>query len=428
MKTILWAVPVILALAASAVAAELRTEVDESIARHLESIVELRHRIHANPELGNEEHETAALVAAHLRELGLEVETGVAVTGVVGVLEGGLPGPVVAVRADMDALPVTEETDFPFRSTKRTVFLDKEVGVAHACGHDIHTAVGLGVASVLAELRDRLPGTVKFIFQPAEEGLPFPEEGGARLMVEEGVLRDPAPEAIFGLHSQPDLAIGELGFRTGAAMASVDHFLVTLRGTQAHGAWPHLSVDPIVMASQAVLALQTIPSRSVRPLDPTVVTVGIFRGGERFNIIPAEVRLEGTVRTYGREVQQLVRKRMEEILTGITQAAGGGSFELEYRTNAPATINDEGLAVRMLPSLRRIAGEDRFVEVEPVMGGEDFAYFSNEIPGFYFWLGVLEPGTTSGGLHTPSMRAGDGAVGVGMRAMAGLVVDYLSGR
>ena len=428
MKRVLLAGVLLLVAGAPATyAADIGADVEQAISRHLDAIVEIRHQLHLNPELGNQEYETAALVAAHLEELGFDVETGVAVTGVVGVLKGGRPGPVVAVRVDMDALPVTEDTDLPFKSTKRTIFQDKEVGVAHACGHDVHTSVGLGVASVLADVRADLPGTVKFIFQPAEEGLPFPDVGGAEVMLEEGALRDPATEAIFGLHSQPALEVGQVGFKNGPALAAVDHFLIKIRGTQAHGAWPHQSADPIVMASQAVVALQTIVSRNVRPLDPAVVTVGIFRGGERFNIIPGEVRLEGTVRTYGAEVQELVRTRMEEILAGVTQA-GGGSYEMDYRTNAPATINDLELGERMQPTLQRAVAEGNLVSVEAVMGGEDFSFFSNEIPGFYFWLGVREPGTTSGGLHTPTMRAGDGAVEVGVRAMTGLVVDYLSGR
>ncbi|NIP82202.1 MAG: amidohydrolase, partial [Gemmatimonadetes bacterium] len=267
-------------------------------------------------------------------------------TGVVGILRGAKPGPVVAVRADMDALPVTEDTPYPFKSTVRTTYLGQEVGVSHACGHDIHTAVQLGVASVLADLRDDLAGTVLFIFQPAEEGPPPGEEGGASLMVEEGVLEDPAPAAIFGLHTNPGLEVGHVGYVIGPALASSDHFRITLRGQQSHGASPHLSIDPIVMASQAVMAFQTIRSRNLDPLEPSVISVGIIRGGERFNIIPAEVHMEGTVRTYDQDVRDAIERRMDEILAGITQA-GGGTYTFEYQRGTPPTINDQELAREM---------------------------------------------------------------------------------
>jgi len=412
--------------AAAAPAGAWDARLDAAVERHAPEAIELRHRIHANPELSNRETETAALVAERLRELGLEVETGVAHTGVVAVLRGGQPGPVVGVRADMDALPVTEATDLPFRSTKRTTFLGQEVGVAHACGHDVHTAVGLGVAAVLAGMRDELPGTVKFLFQPAEEGPPPGEEGGAELMIAEGVLDEPRPEAIFALHAFPTLEVGEIGWIAGPTYAAVDQFVATLRGRQAHGAAPDLSVDPIVMGAQAVLALQTIRSRNLPPTEPSVVTVGIFRGGERFNIIPEAVHLEGTVRTYDPEIRATVERRMREILDGVARAAGG-SYELAYENNAPATVNDPELARRMRPALAAAVGEEGVVEVLPVMGGEDFAYFARQVPGFYFRLGVVAPGTTSGGLHTPTFRADDGAVPVGMRAMAGLVLAYLTG-
>lgn len=400
--------------------------VDAALAAAEARAVELRHQVHQNPELSNRETETAALVAEELTRLGYEVETGVAHTGVVGVLRGGGgPGPVVAVRADMDALPVTEATDLPFASTKRTEFLGQEVGVAHACGHDVHVAVGLGTAAVLAELRDQLPGTVKFLFQPAEEGSPPGERGGASLMIEEGALADPAPEAIFALHSMPAPA-GQIGWISGANMAAVDQFEIELQGKQAHGAAPELSVDPIVTGAQVVLALQTIASRSVPPLDPVVVTVGIFRGGERFNIIPGAVHLEGTVRTYDPEVRETVIRRMREILDGLT-AAAGATYDLTYTSNAPATINDAELSARMRPVLVRAMGEANVVDAKPLLAGEDFAFFANEIPGFYFRLGVVAPGTESGGLHTPNFRADDTAIPAGMRAMTHVVLDYLEG-
>ena len=399
--------------------------VDAAVAKFAPAIVELRHQIHQNPELGNREVKTAELVANHLRALGFDdVRTGVAHTGVVGILKGGRPGGVVAIRADMDALPVTEDTGYPFASTVRAEYLDQEVGVMHACGHDVHTAVQLGVASVLASMRAEIPGTVTFIFQPAEEGPPPGEEGGADLMVKEGVLADPRPSAIFGLHTFAQMEVGTLGYTPGPALAAVDHFTIRVIGQQSHGASPHLGVDPVVMASQVVLALQTIRSRNLPPLAPSVVTVGIVRGGTRFNIIPNEVWLEGTVRSYDPEVRDAVERRMGEILAGIT-AAGGGSHELVYDRGTPATINDLALSDRMAPTLAKVVGKDRVKVIEPTMGGEDFAYFANEVPGFFFRLGMVKPGTTSGDHHTPTFRADDSAIPVGMRAMANLVLDYL---
>jgi len=398
---------------------------DAAVDRLSPEVIELRHRIHQYPELGNREYETAKLVAAHLKKLGFDrVDTGIAHTGVVGILRGGRSGPVVAVRADMDALPVTEDTPYPFKSTVRTTYLGQEVGVSHACGHDIHTAVLLGVASVLASIRDEIPGTVKFIFQPAEEGPPPGERGGAHLMVEEGVLENPEPTAIFGLHTAPGLEVGDVGYVVGPALASSDQFRIVIRGRQSHGASPHLSIDPVVMAAQAVMAFQTIRSRNLPPLQPSVISVGIIRGGERFNIIPAEVRLEGTVRTYDEDVRNQIERRLGEILAGITQA-GGGTYELEYERGAPPTINDPDLAQQAASTLFQVLGEDHVHELDPIMAAEDFAYFAKIVPGFYFSLGTTKPGTTSGWNHTPDFMADDTSVPVGMRVMSSLLLDYL---
>ena len=410
--------------AAQSAASPLAARIDREVEKVAPRIVELRHRLHQNPELSNREKETAELVAAHLRSLGLEAKTGIAHTGVVALLKGGKPGPLIAVRADIDALPVTEETDLPFKSTKKDTFLGQQVGVAHACGHDIHTSVQLGVASVLTAMREEIPGSILFIFQPAEEGTPPGEEGGADLMLKEGVFGT-KPKAVFALHSFPDLEVGQIGFNPGPTMAAVDQFTIKIRGKQSHGAYPHLAVDPIVIGSQAVMALQTIRSRNLPALEPSVVTVGIFRGGERFNIIPGEVHLEGTVRTYNEKVRTEVERRMREILDGITKA-GGATFDMEYKKNAPATVNEPALAGRVRPLLEGIVGTDNVKIVEPSMAGEDFAYFANQVPGFYYRLGVVKPGTVSGGLHTPTFRADDSAVPVGMRAMARLLVEYLS--
>ncbi len=420
---------VLLASAASHAlhAQELDAAIASAVQRVAPSIIEARHTIHQNPELGNREVKTAAMIASHLRSLGIEVRTGVAHTGVVGVLRGKRPGPVVAVRADMDALPVTEDTPYPFKSTVRTTYLGKEVGVSHACGHDIHVAVQMGVASVLASMVDRLPGTVVFIFQPAEEGPPPGEQGGAKLMLEEGAFANPRPEAVFGLHALAEMEVGKVGYTPGPMFAAASGWQATIRGKQAHGAYPHLSVDPIVIASQAVLALQTIRSRSLNPAEPAVVTVGILRGGERMNIIPAEVEMQGTMRTFDTTVQNHIERRMHEILDGVTKA-GGASYSLSFDRAYPLTVNDTALATRMHPSLVRRLGAANVAILEPVTGGEDFSYFANTVPGFFFRLGTQKPGTRSGGHHTPTFMADDSAIPVGIRVMAGVVVDYLSGK
>ena len=419
-------VTVLLAVGLGAPAAAQQPRIDAEVERVISRITDLRHRIHEHPELGNREFETARLVADHLQALGFDdVRTGVAHTGVVAVLQGGRPGPVVAVRADMDALPVTEDTDLPFRSTVRATYLGQDVGVAHACGHDVHTAVQLGVASVLKALQDELPGTVLFIFQPAEEGPPPGEEGGAALMLDEGVFDTLRPEAIFGLHARASLDVGGIEYTPGGALAAVDQFRITIRGEQAHGAAPHLGVDPVVMAAQAITALQTIRSRNLSPLAPSVLTVGIVRGGTRFNIIPATVHLEGTVRTYDPDVQDTVERRMREIVDGITRA-GGGSFDLEYDRITPVVINDRDLTAWAVPALAAVVGAGHVAEADPWMAGEDFARFANEVPGFFFFLGTQKPGTISGGHHSPTFRADDAALPVGVRAMARLVWQYLA--
>jgi amidohydrolase len=393
--------------------------------RVVPGVIEIRHHLHQHPELGNREVETAKLIAARLTALGFnDVRTGIAHTGVVGVLRGGRPGPVVAVRADMDALPVTEDTPYPFQSTVRATYLGQEVGVSHACGHDVHVAIQLGVAEILAGMRRDWPGTVLFVFQPAEEGPPPGEKGGAELMLAEGVFGSPRPAAVFGLHTMASMDVGIVGYTPGPALAAVDHFWITVKGRQAHGASPHLSVDPVVMASQAVMALQTIRSRNLSPLEPSVITVGMIHGGERFNIIPGDVRLEGTVRTYNTAVQDEVERRMRAILAGIT-AAGGGTFELTYERGSPPVINDVALTERMLPTIQRVVGAANVQRLEPAMVGEDFSYFANEVPGLYYRIGVQKPGTVSGDHHTPTFQADDSAIPVGVRVMTALLLDYL---
>jgi amidohydrolase len=395
-------------------------------------LVEVRHDLHRHPELGNRETRTAALVARELRRLGLEVRTGVAKTGVVGVLRGGRPGRVVGVRADMDALPVTERTEVPYKSVATTTYLGRETGVSHACGHDIHVTVALGVAEVLAGLRRQLPGSVVFYFQPAEEGPPRGEEGGARLMIAEGVLRDPKPDFIFALHANgdpPDEAgdwerVGKISYTPGPQYAAATSWSARVIGRQAHGATPHLGVDAIVTASQVVNALQTIRSRTLSPFEPAVVTVGVFQAGDRRNIIAGEAYLEGTVRTFNDSATALIKARMQEIFAGEA-AAAGAKFELTFEETIPVTANDTMLARRSHAVLERIVGAENVGIVPPETGAEDFSYFARQIPSFYFKLGAVSPGNTSGGHHTPTFRADDEAIPVGVRTMTGVVLEAL---
>jgi amidohydrolase len=414
------------AIAAPAAAQGTDPAVAAAVDRLTPRIVEIRHDLHQNPELSNRETRTAGIVAAHLRSLGLEVRTGVAHTGVVGVLRGGRPGPTIAIRADMDALPVTEDTPYPWKSTVRAEYLGNQVGVSHACGHDVHTAVQMGVASVLAGMRQDVAGTVLFIFQPAEEGAPAGEQGGAKLMLDEGVFRDLRPEAILGLHTFAHMPVGQVGYTPGPAMAAADRFIIRIRGRQAHGASPHLAIDPVVMASQAVLSLQTIRSRNLSPFEPSVLTIGLIRGGERNNIIPEQVEMHGTVRTFDPRVQAEVERRMREILEGVTRA-GGGTYELQYDKQTPVTVNNPELAARLRPTMERIMGAANVVTVPPTTGAEDFGFFANTVPGFFYRLGTVAPGTTSGDHHTPTFMADDASIPIGMRVMTGLVLDYLRG-
>lgn len=412
------------AMAAPAAAQGHDPAVAAAVDRLAPRIIEIRHDLHQNPELSNRETRTAGVVAAHLRQLGMEVRTGVAHTGVIGILRGGRPGPVIAVRADMDALPVTEDTPYPWKSTVRTEYLGNQVGVSHACGHDVHTAVQMGVASILAGMKEDVAGTVVFIFQPAEEGAPAGEQGGARLMLDEGVFRELRPEAVIGLHTFAHMPVGQVGYTPGPAMAAADRFIIRIRGRQAHGASPHLAIDPVVMASQAVLALQTIRSRNLSPFEPSVLTIGLIRGGERNNIIPEQVEMHGTVRTFDPRTQEEVERRMREILDGITRA-GGGSYEMQYERQTPVTVNNPELSARLRPTMERIMGAQNVVTVPPTTGAEDFGFFANTVPGFFYRLGTVAPGTTSGDHHTPTFMADDASIPIGMRVMTGLVLDYL---
>jgi amidohydrolase len=424
MRILTWAVALALTTTA-AFGQPAAPQVDAAIERLTPGIIEIRHRIHQNPELSNREFKTAELVAEHLRALGLEVRTGIAHTGVVGLLKGGRPGPVVAVRADMDALPVTEDTPYPFKSTVRTTFNGQEVGVSHACGHDIHIATALGAASVLAPLRDQIAGAVMFVFQPAEEGPPVGEEGGAKLMLAEGLFANPRPAAVFGLHADASLPVGQIGYSPAATNASGDTIEITLSGKSAHAAWPHLSVDPILMASQAVMALQTIRARNLSPYEPSVITIAQIHGGVRDNIIPAEVKLSGTVRLFDPKVQDEVERRMREILEGVAKGAGG-TYDLKYVRKVPVNRNEPALVSRMVPTIERLVGTDNVIVQPPSMAYDDFAYFAAEVPAFFFHLGTVKPGTQSGNHHTPTFMADDSAIPIGIRVLSYVLLDYLA--
>lgn len=377
-----------------------------------------RREFHAHPERSNREEQTSRTVAAALRELGItELKTGVAGHGVVALIRGSRPAPVVALRADMDALPVQEATGLPFAS--------QNPGVMHACGHDAHTAMLLGTASVLFQLRESLPGSVKFVFQPSEEGPPPGEEGGAALMVKEGVLRDPAVGAIFGLHVAPDLATGCVAYRAGGMLASVDRFRVSVRGKQAHAAMPWQGVDPIVAAAHVITAIQTIPSRKIDARQPVVVSVGMIQGGQAWNIIPEQVVLEGTVRTHDKAVREQVAQ-LFRTLVEQTAAAHGAQAEIEFLDYGPAVWNDPELVARMKPALISALGKANVVESPPVMVGEDFAHYQQEIPGMFVFLGVRNEALGAvHPLHTPQFVLDEAALSVGIRTMSQLAIDYL---
>src|SRR3989449_278690 len=408
----------------------LDADVDRRVPQVVEKVVAWRRDIHAHPELSNRETRTADLVAQHLRSLGIEVTTGVARTGVGGVLRGGKPGPVVALRADMDALPVTEEVDVPFASKVRATYNGQEVGVMHACGHDTHTAMLMGVAEVLAGMRSELPGTVKFIFQPAEEGAPAGERGGAEVMIEEGALDDPKPSAIFGLHVFPYPA-GEIRYRPGGAMASADAFRIVVRGRQTHGALPWAGIDPIVVASQIVLGLQTITSRQVDlTVAPAIVTVGAINGGVRYNIIPDSVVMIGTIRTFDTAVRNDIHQRVRRTAESIAQSAGATALVVIDTTTA-VTYNDPALTEKILPTLRQVAGPSHVALGPPITAAEDFSRYQQRIPGVFFFLGITPPGTDPAKAapnHSPRFYVDEAALPVGVRAMAHLAVEYLSGR
>jgi amidohydrolase len=408
----------------------LHAEIDRRLAQVESKVVAWRRDIHRNPELSNREVRTAKLVADHLRTLGIEVRTEVAHTGVVGTLRGGRPGPVVALRADMDALPVTEEVDVPFASKVRSTYNGQDVGVMHACGHDTHVAMLLGAAEVLAGMRDRLPGTVKFIFQPAEEGPPTGERGGAQLMIEQGVLENPKPDAIFGLHVFSTLPLGQLHYRPAGMMAGSDNLQIVVRGRQTHGAMPWQGVDPIVLASQIVVALQTITSRQTEVIAaPAIVTIGSMHGGVRRNIIPDSVVMLGTIRTFDPQMQKDIHERVRRTAEHVAQS-GGGSAEVTIEIVNPVTYNDPALTARMAGTLERLVGDSNAVLGTPTTTAEDFSRFQQKIPGLFVFLGVTPASAnpkSAPANHSPKFVVDERALPIGTRTLVHLAVDYLVG-
>ncbi|MEM7705913.1 MAG: amidohydrolase [Pseudomonadota bacterium] len=419
-----------LALSGAVHGAAKTTTIEESADAVAEKVIAWRHDLHANPELGNREFRTARIVADHLRSLSFDlVETEVAHTGVVGVLRGGKPGPVVALRADMDALPVREQTGLPFASTVTTEWRGQETGVMHACGHDAHTAILMGVAEVLAGMREDIPGSVKFIFQPAEEGAPPGEEGGAELMVAQGVLGgDYAPGAIFGLHVAPFRA-GSIGYRPGGMQAASDGLKIVIKGQQTHGAMPWAGVDPIVVAAQVISGVQNVVSRQIDITKaPAIITFGSINGGNRGNIIPNQVELTGTIRAFDPAMRNDIHERVTRIAT-LTAESHGATAEVTIDRGYPVTRNDPELTESMKAVLDRYALGGKARLIPPITASEDFSFYANEIPGLFFALGVAPEGRGLGSAapnHSPFFVVNDDVMHVGVKALAGLALEWLS--
>ena len=380
-------------------------------------LIEIRRDLHQHPELSNREFRTSKLVAEYLRSLGLEVQTAVAHTGVVALLHGGQEGPAVGVRVDMDALPIQEILDVPYKSQIE--------GVKHACGHDVHTTIGLGVAETLVSFRNLIPGKVKFIFQPAEEGPPKGESGGASLMVTEGVLENPRLEAIFGIHVMPTIEVGKVGVHAGPVWASNDTLEINILGQKTHGAYPHTGVDAIAVAAQAVLGLQTMVNRLIDVRDPLLISFGIIEGGNQFNVLADRVRLLGMLRCLSPEVREAAPKRIEEVLRGVTQSFGA-SYSLTLTSGAPVTMNHPQLVAHAIPTLESALGKENVILQRPQMGAEDFACLAEKVPGFYYWLGVRnERKGINRMLHTPEFDVDENCLSTGVGTLSHLVLSYL---
>ena len=407
---------------------DLKKQVDTSANRIESKVIEWRRHFHRFPELSNREFKTAEKVAGHLTALGLDVKTGVAHTGVVGLLKGARPGPVVALRADMDALPVTERVDLPFASKVRAEYNGQIVGVMHACGHDTHTAILMGVAEILASMKENLAGTVKFIFQPAEEGAPRGEEGGARLMIKEGVLENPKVDVIFGLHIWAFTETGTIAYRPGSAMAASDSFRITVKGKQTHGSTPWTGVDPVTVSAQIIMGLQTIVSRQTELTeDAAVITIGSIHGGLRSNIIPEQVELVGTVRTLNTEMQDKIHRKIRLTATKIAESAGAIA-DVRIGKGLPVTYNDPDLTAMMLPTLQEAAGAENVNMVNAITGAEDFSFYQQQVPGFYFFLGGLPkdvPPEEAAPHHSPDFFIDESGLKLGVRALAYLTLDYM---
>jgi len=391
----------------------------------MDKVIEWRHDIHQNPELSNREYRTAKKIEAHLRSLGIKVETKIAYTGVVGLIEGALPGPTIALRADMDALPVVEKTGLPFASKDKTKYLGQTVGIMHACGHDAHVAILMGVAEFLAKNKDQLKGNVMLIFQPAEEGPPEGENGGAKMMLEEGIFERYNPEVIFGLHvgNGPH---GYIGISSGPAMAAAGTYRIKIKGVQAHGSRPWDSIDPIMASAELIQNLNTIVSRRINIVNnPAVISVGIIRSGTRGNIIPEDSEIQGTIRTFDPKLREEIYDEIKQVAEGVALGTGTEiSVEFDVGGFYPVTFNNTDLVERLTPSLKR-ATNNKVYEMTPSTGAEDFSFFSNAIPGMYFWLGVNAPGVMEApGNHSPYFVVDDGALDEGLKALVYLVEDY----
>ena len=403
----------------------------EQMVKNIEpQVIKWRHHLHQNPELSNREFETAKYITKHLQNLGLEVQTGVAITGVVAVLDSGKPGPVVALRADIDGLPVLEQNNLPWKSTKRGELEGNDVPVMHACGHDTHIAMLMGAAEILVNMKSELRGKVKFIFQPAEEGAPRGEKGGAELMIEEGVLNNPTVDVIFGLHISADTDVGKIRYKEGGTMAAVDPFKIVIKGKQAHGAYPWLSVDPITTAAQIIMSLQTIVSREIKLIDEAaVVTIGSIHGGNRSNIIPSEVELVGTIRTLNKAAREHMYEAVPRKVKGIADSMRAEvevTLPLDY--NYPITYNDPERTEKMVPTLIRSAGRENVIYSKPVTGAEDFSFFQEKIPGLYMWIGgkpldISEADAPAH--HTPEFYVDDSGMKTGVKLLTDLTLDYM---
>ena len=419
-----------LAMAATAATGTASAADPNSLLAQTENqVIEWRRHLHQNPELGNREFETAKYITQHLKSLGLEVETGIAHTGVIGFLKGGKPGPTVALRADMDALPVTEEVDVSFASKAKTQYNGEEVGVMHACGHDTHVAMLMGAAQVLSEMRDELAGNVLFIFQPAEEGAPDGEEGGAELMLKEGLFKKYKPAVAFGQHVSSSLPSGVIGYRSGPLMASSDEFRINVQGRQTHGSRPWGGVDPITAAAQIVMGTQTLVSRQIDiTKEPAVVSFGVIDGGVRNNIIPDSVFLNGTIRNFDMDNRQEIFKRLKVTAEKIAESSGAKA-DVKILEGYPVTSNNPELTEAAIPTLKAAAGDGKVIVVPKVTGAEDFSFFANEIPGFYYFLGVTPKGTnpaTAASNHSPRFYVDESALRVGTKAITQLTLDYLA--